>query len=238
MYYITPVSVGLVWVDALVHTMVFAGLGVLLWHILLYGKYETLLPVQQIINYTALAILTISLWLGIGFLLNYLILNEIAILFIPTMPVRGMIGLLLYLILILSARQKNDPDSDHESVPSETEISINVKPEIIERITVRMGQKLHLIPIQEIIYIQSDGDYVQVITHEGKYLKEQTMKFFEINLPQKSFVRIHRSYIVNIEHIVRIESYGRQNQQIALKNGHRLKVSISGYKLLKEALVL
>jgi hypothetical protein len=239
-YYIIPVAAGLVWVDALSHTVVFAGLGFLLWHILLYGKYETLLPVQRIINYTTLAILTLSLWLGIGYLLNYLLLQESAVLFLPTMPVKGMIGLLLYLILILATRQHNDPsDADLLSAPAdEPEISTNVKPEIIERITVRMGQKLHLIPIQEILYIQADGDYVQLITSEGKYLKEQTMKFFEMNLPKKMFVRIHRSYIVNVGHIVRIESYGKQNQQITLKNGHWLKVSISGYKLLKEALML
>ena len=235
-YYITPVAVELALVDALIHAIIFAGLGILLWHILLYGKYETFPHFQRVINYTTLAILTVSLWLGIGYLLNYLLLQETATLFLPTMPVRGMIGLLLYLILVLSARQHNDPDAD--PLPEETEVSTNIKPEIIERITVRLGQKLHLIPIQEIIYIQSDGDYVQIITHEGKYLKEQTMKFFEMNLPRKSFVRIHRSYIVNIEHLARIESYGKQNQQITLKNGQWLKVSISGYKLLKEALAL
>ena len=239
MYCITPVAVGLALVDALVHAIVFAVLGFLLWHILLYGKYETLYHIQRIINYTTLAILTISLWLGIGYLLNYLLLQESAILFLSTMPVKAMIGLLLYLILVLAARQNNDPpDADSFSVSDETEVSTNMKPETIERITVKLGQKLHLIPIQEIIYIQADGDYVQLITKEGKYLKEQTMKFFEMNLPRKSFVRIHRSYIVNIEHIARIESYGKQNQQITLKNGQWLKVSISGYKLLKEALML
>jgi hypothetical protein len=238
-YCITSVAFGWVCVDALIHTLVFAGLGFLLWYILVYGKYETLLPIQRIINYMVLAILTVSLWIGIGFLLNYLILKDITMLFIPTLPIRGIIGLLLYVIFILSARQNNaPPDSEPLPVPNETENSTPVKHEIIERITVRIGQKLHLIPIQEVIYIQSDGDYVQVITPEGKYLKEQTMRFFEMNLPQKSFVRIHRSYIVNIGHIVRIESYGKQNQEIALKNGHHLKVSISGYKLLKEALGL
>jgi len=238
-YYIVPISVGLACVDALVHTLVFAVLGVLLWRVLLYGKYETMLPLQRVINYTALAILTVSLWLGIGFLLNYLILNEMTSIFLPTIPVRIMIGLLLYMVFILSAQHHNDPThSDPLPAPDETEVSTDVKREIIERITVRMGQKLHIIPIEDIIYIQSDGDYVQLITHEGKFLKEQTMKFFEINLPEKSFVRIHRSYIVNVGHIVRIESYGKQNQEIALKNGHHLKASISGYKLLKETLEL
>jgi DNA-binding LytR/AlgR family response regulator len=166
-------------------------------------------------------------------------LKEITAVFIPTLPVRGMIGLLLYVVLVLLAQQNNVlPDAEFLPASNETEASTPVKREIIERITVRLGQKLHLIPIQEILYIQSDGDYVQLITHEGKYLKEQTMKFFYMNLPEKSFVRIHRSYIVNVGHIVRIESYGKQNQEIALKNGHHLKVSISGYKLLKEALGL
>ena len=239
---IVPVDVGLLLVDAIVHAIVFAGLGLLLWHILWYGKYETLRPFQRITNYVVLALLFVTLWLGIGYLCNYILLKEIAIQLIPTLPIRGMIGLLLYLVLILSCfstnSTNNNPDPDNLPVPHETEDSTNAKHEIIDRITVRVGQKLHLIKIQEIIYIQADGDYVQVITKEGNYLKEQTMKFFEICLPHKSFVRIHRSYIVNVEHIARIESYGKQNQQVTLKNGQWLKVSISGYKALKEALQL
>jgi DNA-binding LytR/AlgR family response regulator len=154
------------------------------------------------------------------------------------------IGLLLYLIFILSyslktkqTEQKNS-DSYYLSESNKKTVSNDVKQEPIDRITVKTGQKLHIISLQEIMYLQSDGDYVQVITKEGTHLKEQTMKYFETHLPQNMFVRIHRTCIVNIEYIARIESYGKQNHEIALKNGKYLKMSISGYKLLKDTLGL
>jgi DNA-binding LytR/AlgR family response regulator len=75
-----------------------------------------------------------------------------------------------------------------------------------------------------------------IISSNGKYLKEQTMKYFESHLPKSLFIRVHRSYIVNIEYISAIESYGKQNQQVLLKNGEWLKVSLAGYKALKVAL--
>ena len=63
--------------------------------------------------------------------------------------------------------------------------------EILERIAVRIGQKIHVILIPDIIYIQADGDYVQIITGNGKYIKEETMKYFETKLPKAQFIRIH-----------------------------------------------
>jgi hypothetical protein len=245
MYCILPVAVGFLIVDALIHAIIFAVLGLLLWHILFYGKYRTLLPVQQLINYTALAILVVSLWLGVGYLLDYFLLHKIAILFIPTLPIRSMTGLLIYVIFILSYSYKavenpqQNIDSNMDNLPvNKIDASTNDNNGIIDRVTVKIGQKLHIIALHEILYIRSDGDYVQIITQDEKYLKEHTMKFFEIHLSQKMFVRIHRSCIVNVEYIARIESYGKQNQQIALKNGQCLKLSISGYKLLKEVLQL
>ncbi len=248
MCFITHIPVGLLLIDAVIHATLFAVLGILFWHVLLYGKYETLIPIQRFINYIALALLVISLWLGTGFLLDYFLLREITTQLIPTLPIRGMIGLLLYLIFILSfsliskqnTQQSKEFDLESENliIQAETHRSTDITPEIVERITVKAGQKLHIIPIKDIIYIQSDGDYVQLVTEKSNYLKEETMKFFETSLPKKSFVRIHRSYIVNIEYVSRIESYGKQNQQIALKNGQWLKVSASGYKSLKEALHL
>jgi hypothetical protein len=238
MYYIVNVTVRYLIVDAVISAVLFAGIGLLLWHILLYGKYESLLPFQRVVNYAALSVLVVLCWLGLGYLLDYLLLQDVANLFIHTLPIRGMIGILIYLIFILSFSQNN---KQNFALPQELDMDKNETPttqELIGRVTVKTGQKLHIIPVQEIIYIQSDGDYVQIITKDGKYLKEQTMKFFETNLPQRMFVRIHRSYIVNVEYIARIESYGKQNQQLTLKTGQWLKISSTGYKLLREALGL
>jgi len=240
MYFIVSVDIELLIIDAVVHSGIFASLGLLLLHILFYGKYETWLSVQRTINYVALGVLTISFWLGSGYLLNYLLLQESATLFIPTLPVRGVIGLLIYLIFILlyslKTKQILQQNNDSDFSPEPDKSNSNYK--TIDRITVKTGQKLHIIPIQDIMCLQADGDYVQLITKEGTHLKEQTMKYFELHLPKNIFVRIHRSYMVNIEYISRIESYGKQNQEIALKNGQYLKMSIAGYKLLKDALQL
>ena len=102
----------------------------------------------------------------------------------------------------------------------------------------KVKQKIHIIPLRDIVYLQSYGDYVQIITPSGKYLKERTMKYFEEHLPKTTFVRIHRSYIINVEYISSIESAGRQSQQVSLKTGEWLNVSISGYKALKAVLNL
>lgn len=238
MYCIVDVAVGFLVVDAVISAVLFAGIGILLGYILLYGKYDLLLPFQRFINYTALSVLVILCWVGLGYLLDYLLLQDVAVLFIPTLFIRGMIGLLMYLIFILSFSQiKKQHLEQPKEVYMEQEEPSATK-EIVDRVTVKTGQKLHIIPVQDIIYIQSDGDYVQIVTQEGNYLKEQTMKFFEMHLPQKMFVRVHRSYIVNVEYIARIESYSKQNQQLTLKNGQWLKASLSGYRLLKEALKL
>ena len=108
--------------------------------------------------------------------------------------------------------------------------------EIIERVTIKMGGKISIISVADIIYIQSYGDYVNLISEKGKFVKEQTMKYFETNLPQHLFVRVHRSYIVNISKISGIELFAKQNQQIVLVNGDRLRISAAGYKVLKRHL--
>ena len=74
-----------------------------------------------------------------------------------------------------------------------------------------------------------------LFTGEGEFLKEQTMKSLEQNLPE-NFVRIHRSYIVNIEYIDRVELYAKETYHVHLKNGITIRASISGYKQLKEVL--
>ena len=98
----------------------------------------------------------------------------------------------------------------------------------LDRITVKDGTKIHLIELADLLYIQSCGDYI----------KEQTMKYFETHLPGSDFVRIHRSAIVQVKQISRLELFGKESYQLILKNGRKLKVSNSGYRLLKERLNL
>lgn len=88
------------------------------------------------------------------------------------------------------------------------------------------------------MFLQANGDYVSIYSKEKVYLKEETMKYFENNLPPKQFIRIHRSYIVNVDFINSIENYKKNQFIVKLKNKHELKASLSGYKILKETLSL
>ncbi|MBM3404579.1 MAG: response regulator transcription factor [Bacteroidetes bacterium] len=111
-------------------------------------------------------------------------------------------------------------------------------PEAIQRIAIRIRHKVVVIPVSDIHFLEADGDYVSIHTKEGKYLKEKTMKFFELHLDPKMFIRIHRSYIVNLTFLDRMEYYDKESYAVLMKNGERLKASTSGYRLLKDALNL
>jgi len=241
--WVVPLPFGMLLLNAVIHTALFALSGILLWNVIFYGNYEHMHPVQQIINYSTLAVLFVGLLVGLAFGLNYLILGENAFYFVPVLPIYVLLGLMIYLILVLYFRhiisQIQINEESTESLPEsicKDETAQNI--EFIERISIKSGHKIHIILVPDIIYLQAEGDYVLVYTEKGKFLKEQTMKYFEENLPFNQFVRVHRSYIVNIGAISRIEQYEKQTQLLILKNGDKIKVSLAGYKLLKKSLGL
>jgi len=106
----------------------------------------------------------------------------------------------------------------------------------VSRVVVRKGNSINLIPVENIRYVESQDDYVMIHHSAGKALKQQTMKYYEENLPKTDFVRIHRSYIVKVEEIKRIEPYGKDNHVAILNAGDKLPVSRAGYKELKKEL--
>ncbi|MBL4593812.1 MAG: response regulator transcription factor [Flavobacteriales bacterium] len=106
---------------------------------------------------------------------------------------------------------------------------------VLDKIVVKSNNNIHVIPLNEINYIESEDDYVMIHTSNGKYLKHQTMKFYEENL-DSMFIRIHRSYIVNISQINNIEKFGKDTYQVILKSGATLKVSRSRYQELRAML--
>lgn len=105
--------------------------------------------------------------------------------------------------------------------------------ETLDRIVVKLGSKIKVIPIDTVLYIESQDDYVMVYTNDGKFLKQQTMKYFEKHLDASSFCRIHRSYLVNVNTIKQLELYEKSSYLAVLSNGAKLKVSDSGYKTLR-----
>lgn len=112
------------------------------------------------------------------------------------------------------------------------------RPDILQRIAVKSGQKINVVNVDDIIYIGAEGDYVMIYTKDNRYLKEKTMKYMETHLDPAQFVRIHRSTILNVNHILRVEIYDKESYAVLLKNNVSLRASISGYKLLKQLLKL
>ena len=106
----------------------------------------------------------------------------------------------------------------------------------VNRIVVRKGNAINLIPVEQIRYVEAQDDYVMIYHSAGKALKQETMKYYEENLPSADFIRIHRSYIVNIVEIKRIEPYGKDSHIAILSSGDKLPVSRAGYKQLKDEL--
>jgi len=131
------------------------------------------------------------------------------------------------------ARTRIESDSD----PSGTRIPVMLDPgEIIHRVVVKSGSQIHIIPTNDIVYIEAQDDYVMIYTAEKRFLKQQTMKFYEDHLDPSEFARVHRSHIAAIGKIVRLEQYEKEAYRLYLENGIHVPVSKSGYKKLKSVL--
>ncbi|MDF3078817.1 MAG: DNA-binding response regulator [Sphingobacteriaceae bacterium] len=107
-----------------------------------------------------------------------------------------------------------------------------------DRVVVKTGTKITIIPIADIEYLEADDDYVNIHTAGASYLKNRTMSYFEQALNGKHFVRIHRSYIVKVAEITRLDPYEKETYTAILKSGKKLPVSKTGYSKLKQVLGL
>ena len=200
-----------------------------------------------------IAALALLFWLAGGFAVQYVMeqnLGQVYASFGETLPFRILFGALAWGVMMLWYRLQSlstvQEEILEEAVSREEALREELKQtgcreekasseeaECIDSITVKDG-----ICTDELLYIQACGDYVTLVTPSGQYVKEQTMKYFDAHLPSAGFVRVHRSTIVNVTQISRVELFGKENYQLLLKNGVKLKVSNSGYKLLKERLEL
>ena len=108
--------------------------------------------------------------------------------------------------------------------------------QFLERIVVKDGTKVTLIPVKKLDYAEALDDYVSLASEGKKQLKQQTISGLEAALDPALFVRIHRSYLVNIERVVRIEPYAKDSKVAVLSNGVKLPVSRAGFARLKKLL--
>jgi two-component system, LytTR family, response regulator len=106
----------------------------------------------------------------------------------------------------------------------------------LERIAIRDGANVHVIPVSKIDYAEAQDDYVSFRAEGKSLLKQQTLSEVETVLDPAQFVRIHRSYILNIDRLAKLELYAKDSHAAILRDGTRLPVSRSGYARLNAVL--
>lgn len=113
---------------------------------------------------------------------------------------------------------------------------VNKKDAPLERILVRDGTRVHVVQVDKLDYVEAQDDYICLYSEGKRFLKEQTLSELETLLDPRRFVRIHRSYILNIERIARVELYAKDSRIAILQNGTKLPISRSGYARLSDLL--
>jgi two-component system, LytTR family, response regulator len=113
-----------------------------------------------------------------------------------------------------------------------------LSPSQAQRVVIKDGSKIKIIPAQDIYFIEAADDYVKVHTKDGYFLKNKTMAHFEQVLDANHFVRSHRSFIINISQITRIDPYEKDNHVAVLKSGAKVPISRGGYVKVRTVLGL
>jgi two-component system LytT family response regulator len=132
--------------------------------------------------------------------------------------------------------QKNNSAGEKQTKQLLDDVSLTAPQN--ERIVIKDGSKIKIIPIQDVHYLEAADDFVKVFTKEGYFLKNKTMSHFEQVLDPSQFVRSHRSYIINLQQITRIDPYEKDNHIAILRSGAKVPVSRTGYPKLKAILGL
>jgi two-component system, LytTR family, response regulator len=135
------------------------------------------------------------------------------------------------------ARERLSGKLPHQPLPA-SELAAAARPpaQYVERVPVRDGTRVFIIPVSKLDYAEAQDDYIALVSEGKKHLKQQTISSLENGLDPSRFMRIHRSYIVNLERVARLEPYGKESHVAVLTNGAQLPVSKSGYARLRSFL--
>jgi two-component system, LytTR family, response regulator len=135
----------------------------------------------------------------------------------------------------LAAALKRVKGRSLEKLPPPAELAAASRPagQFADRLVVKDGTRVTLIPVAKLDYVEAQDDYVALASEGRKHLKQQTIASLEASLDPKHFVRIHRSYLANLERVTRIEPYGKDSRVAVLSSGVRLPVSRAGYARLQ-----
>ncbi|WP_147277725.1 LytR/AlgR family response regulator transcription factor [Porphyromonas macacae] len=209
----------------------------------------SLLPVRL-----PIAVAVVALTEGVFSLIVYVFFAHLFVPFFSIIPLLSLIDFMAILLCLLilenrdkakSEKQDTEPSSsfEHTGIGSnEDAASIqeggNPGANMVyeNHLAVKDGNRIQVINVKDIIYIEANGDYMMIYTAQKRLIKEETMKNLETQLDPHIFVRVHRSYIVNVHAIERVERYDKQNQALILKNGISIRASLSGYKRLRQTL--
>jgi two-component system LytT family response regulator len=139
---------------------------------------------------------------------------------------------------IARARERLAARGDGSDVVDVDALAREAKPRStpVERVLIRDGANVHVLPVDKIDYVEAQDDYVSFKTEGKQYLKDQTLAAVEAALDPARFVRIHRSFILNIDRIAKVELYAKDSRMAILRDGTRLPVSRAGYARLSELL--
>lgn len=255
---VAGISFRLLLPDSLLHSLGCGLLAFPLLNVVRYSRLQALPPALRFINYGAYVAIATGVSAGGAYFIEILIAGtDTAGRYLPLIPLRALLNAGIFTVILICVKKLRpaESDEDENSLSEYSQDSAGALPPVelpdvdfqapsvstityTTRIALRTGSKIHVVSIDEVLYLQADGDYVQVVTPQGRFLKEQTLKSFVEQLPPERFVRVHRSVLVNIEAISRIERYEKNSQQLRLKNGDTVKVSQQGYKLLRQQLGL
>jgi two-component system LytT family response regulator len=133
---------------------------------------------------------------------------------------------------------KAESTQSKNTATTQLEEALPISAEQHTRVVVKTGNNIRIIPFQEIEYLQADDDYVKIHTKEGSFLKKKTISYFEQAMDPAQFVRVHRSFILQVHQVTRIEPYEKDGHIAILKSGEKIPISKTGYPKLKSILGL
>jgi two-component system LytT family response regulator len=129
-------------------------------------------------------------------------------------------------------------DQPPPTLPSGDKLRAEVKRDSgpVERVLIRDGSRVHVLPVGEIDFVQAQDDYVCFHVSGKEFLKEQPLAEVEATLDPARFVRAHRSYLLNVDRLARVEPLTKDSRIAILKDGRRLPLSRAGYQRLNALL--
>jgi two-component system, LytTR family, response regulator len=142
------------------------------------------------------------------------------------------------------AKERLGQSHDHDEAPAPAamppgdKLRAEVKRDSgpVERVLIRDGSRVHVLPVGEIDFVQAQDDYVCFHVSGKEFLKEQPLAEVEATLDPARFVRVHRSYLLNVDRLARVEPLTKDSRIAILKDGRRLPLSRAGYQRLNALL--